>query len=75
MKLKNVKRGVRVELKSPCRTKDTLPVGAKGTILESNEDMPFIEWDNFTDGHDCCDPTVPKSCWAVGIQYLRRVKE
>lgn len=73
MKLKNVKIGVRVEAKKAIDGR--ILKGAKGTILQSDNEEPFIEWDNFADGHSRYNPTVPDSSWAVEIQYLRRLKD
>ncbi len=73
MKLKNVKRGVRVEAKKTYGY--NILGGAKGTILQSDNTVPFIEWDNFTRGHSLGNPTVPNSCWAEPIENLRRIKD
>lgn len=72
MKLKNVKRGVRVEAKKSYDYH--IRKGAKGTILQSDDTVPFIEWDNFTDGHSGGNPTESGASWAVPIEYLRRIK-
>ena len=61
MKLKNVKSGVRVELKKPC-SNGNIPVGAKGTIVESNNEIPFVLWDDH-------------GMYAVCCERLRKVKE
>lgn len=61
MKLKNVKSGVRVELKQPC-SNGGIPVGAKGTIIESNDSFPFVDWDQH-------------GVYAVYHDRLRKVKE
>lgn len=54
MKLKNVKSGVRVELKEPCSNR-SIPVGATGTIVESDDDTPSVEWDQHGVYAVCCD--------------------
>lgn len=46
MKLKNVKKGQRVELKKPCGHSNIL-VGSKGTILEDRDELPFVQWDAY----------------------------
>ena len=61
MKLKNVKAGVRVELKVLC-SNPSIPVGAKGTILEDNDELPFVAWDDH-------------GKYAVCRSRLRKVKE
>lgn len=61
MKLKNVKIGVRVELKKPCSS-DSILVGAKGTIVESDDAFPFVEWDQH-------------GVYAVYHKRLRKAKE
>lgn len=61
MKLKNVKSGVRVELKEPCSNR-SIPLGATGTIVESDDDTPYVEWDQH-------------GGYAVYYDRLRRIKE
>ena len=61
MKLKNVKEGVRVELKERC-SNSVIPLGAKGTIVESDDPVPFVMWDDY-------------GKYAVCHDRLREVKE
>ena len=61
MKLKNVKAGVRVELKVFC-SNSNIPVGAKGTIVETHDETPFVAWDDHGKYAVCCS-------------RLRKVKE
>lgn len=62
-----------VELNGPSYHKK-LKLGAKGTILEESR-LPFIQWDDFTHGHDNGDPSVPGSSWAVNESDLKRIKK
>ena len=67
------KIGDRVELNGPSYHKK-LKLGAKGTILEESR-FPYIQWDDFTHGHDNGDPSVLGSSWAVIESNLKRIKK
>ena len=72
MKLKNVKKGTRVMLKEDytCLTK-----GMIGTIIEDDDTIPFISWDNWNNGHDGCMRVGDSFCWSAPINLLKRIKE
>lgn len=71
MKLKNVKSDVRVELKVDC---NHLKTGQVGIIVQGDNPMPYVEWDDYhQDSHNACG-AKDGHCWAVEIEYLRKVK-
>lgn len=71
MKLKNVKVGVRVELKEDY---NHLKAGQVGAIAEDSDAMPYIEWDDYHKTNYALWGAKDGHCWAVGIEYLRKVK-
>ena len=77
MKVKNVKRGVRVELKSSDSSNGLLKTGHLGTILEfadNDMDLVRVQWDDFTDGHSHGNPTIENSSWCVWVTEIKKVK-
>jgi hypothetical protein len=41
-----------------------LPYGSTGRILE-DDDAPYVEWDNWSRGHNGGDPVVENASWAM----------
>ena len=74
MKVKNVKRGVRVELKVNQSDNQYLKKGHLGTILEDYDDRPYVEWDDFDNGHISGSPKKKDSSWAIHVSDIRKVK-
>lgn len=72
MKVKNVKRGVRVELKDNQGDNQYLKKGHLGTILEDYDNRPYVEWDDFDNGHNLGYPTKESSSWAVLATDLKK---
>lgn len=60
------KIGDRVRLERPSKydTMKELKYGATGRVLE-DDDIPCIEWDNWTNGHNGGCPLIENSSWAV----------
>lgn len=76
MKLKNVKKGVRVQYKGECNI--AIPYGAVGTVVR-DDDVPEcwdVSWDNRNDLYNRGGQyDVPEgSIYGVNIKYLRKVK-
>lgn len=79
MKAKNVKVGVRVELK---HDEDALKAGQVGVILEDGSNAPFVYWFDWDKGHNSLRNVVNRlelplsdgSVWAIPVQNLRKVK-
>lgn len=61
MKVKNIKAGQRVELKHPC-SNPAISVGSRGTIVEDDNKLPYVDWDNYR-------------VYAVYHDRLRKLKE
>lgn len=79
MKLKNVKVGVRVELKKDCEDTKVLKKGMKGVIIGKVGDELRVSWDNFTNGHNGgytneTDNFIEDSIWIVNIKDVCKVK-
>lgn len=74
MKVKNVKVGVRVMLKGEVFDTTSLQKGMTGTIIQKEDIRPFVEWDNWEDGHNMNNPSKPNSSWAVYVRNLKRIK-
>ena len=68
------KIGDQVELLGPAIDNGYLKAGSKGTILEEDR-LPYVQWDDFTGGHDNGDPSVHGSSWAVNESNLKRIKK
>lgn len=79
MKVKNVKVGVRVELK---HDEDALKAGQRGVILEGDSNVPYVYWFDWNKGHNSLREVVNKlelppsdgAVWAIPVQNLRKVK-
>lgn len=75
MKLKNVKKGVRVQYKGKGIT---IPYGAVGTVIEDNNwpECWDVSWDNRDDLYNRGgEYAVPEgSIYGVNIKDLRKVK-
>lgn len=74
MKVKNVKVGVRVKLKEDLVSSHTLFKGMKGTILNSKDRFPCVQWDDWHNGHNGATPSKKDSSWSVHINYIKRIK-
>lgn len=68
------KIGDQVELLGPAIDNGYLKAGSKGTILEEDR-LPYVQWDDFTGGHDNGDPSVHGSSWAVNESNIKRIKK
>lgn len=67
------KVGDRVGLTKLAFDNGFLKVGQKGTVLEESA-VPFVQWDDFTDGHDGGNPSVEYSSWGVEEDHLKKIK-
>lgn len=76
MKLKNVKVGLRVELKADHPWVTELPKGTTGTILEY-DDTPWVRWDVGAHHHlsDGGSADGINRNYAVSLERIRRIKE
>lgn len=73
MKAKNVKVGLRVQIKSSV---ECIPVGTLGTVTEVVGDSVCVHWDDDVGGWRCLETNVPNGHgWAVSAADLRKVKE
>ena len=76
MKLKNVKKGVRVELKVPT---DGIEAGQRGVLKPSPHNSEYNCWVHFDEdvgGWGDTQENIPSGHgWTVPIKDLRRVKE
>jgi len=69
--MKMFKEGDRVRC---IECKSIVPVGATGTVLESERYMPYVEWDNFYNGH--CGPFNDgrQTVWAVHSEEITLIE-
>ena len=67
------KVGDRVRLTEP-RVSWGLKVGATGTVAENGSDIPFVEWDNFTEGHSGPFHDGRTTCMAVNMDGLELIQ-
>ena len=65
------KKGDRVRLLDDLRP--TLLAGSVGTVLEDNDDAPFVSWDGFADGHDAWGLLEDASGCAVSEDDIAQV--
>lgn len=69
MKLKNAQKGVRVELKVDY---NHLKTGSVGVIVQGDDTMPYVEWDDYHKANHDAYGVKNGHCWAVEIEYLRK---
>lgn len=77
MKFKDVKEGVRVVLKvDHPDIPDILPKGTTGSILESGDVLPYVQWDVSANLalHNAGGYVERATCFSVPIKYIKRVK-
>ena len=70
MKLKNVKKGARVEAKVDID--DVVPRGAQGVIIEDGDFYPYVSWETL---HKRVIKLGYVNVWAVSVGNIRMVKE
>lgn len=64
------KKGDRVRLVKAPFDSTTLKVGAVGTVAGGGSPSPWVDWDDFTDGHDHDANDGRKCRWAVPNDYM-----
>lgn len=73
MKLKNVKAGLRVQIKTKV---DGVPKDTLGTVTEVLGSQVCVHWDDPVDGWSDDATNVPTGHgWAVSSEDLRKLKE